>query len=177
MTTSTSVVIAPTARASRGLWHDALRRLMRNGPALIGLFFIALFVLVAILAPIISHYDPTIGVLSDQYQGPSLNHLMGTDKLGRDEFTRVIYGARISLSVGVVAVLFGLIGGTLVGAIAGAAGGIVDGFLMRVIDVLLAVPGILLAIGIVAWLGHGEIQIILAVGISYSPMLDRKSVV
>ena len=173
MTTSTSVVIAPTARASRGLWHDALRRLLRNGPALIGLFCIALFVLVAILAPLISHYDPTIGVLSDQYQGPSVNHLMGTDKLGRDEFTRVIYGARISLSVGVVAVLFGLIGGTLVGAIAGAAGGMVDGVLMRVIDVLLAVPGILLAIGIVAWLGHGEIQIILAVGVSYSPMFAR----
>jgi peptide/nickel transport system permease protein len=146
---------------------------MRNGPAIVGMVFIAIFVIGAILAPYISPYDPTIGVLADGRQGPSAAHLMGTDLLGRDEFSRVLYGARISLTVGVIAVLFGLIGGTLVGAIAGGAGGIVDGVLMRVIDVLLAVPGILLAIGIVAWLGHGEIQIMLAVGISYSPLFAR----
>ncbi len=168
-----SVAVAASPRVSRGLWRDALRRLVRNGPAMVGLFFIAVFVVGAILAPYITHFDPTVGTLSDQYQGPSLAHLMGTDKLGRDEFTRVLYGARISLTVGVVAVVFGLIGGTLVGAIAGGAGGLVDGALMRVVDVLLAVPGILLAIGIVSWLGHGEIQIILAVGISYSPAFAR----
>jgi peptide/nickel transport system permease protein len=173
MTTSSAVAIAPTARVSRGLWRDALRRLMRNGPAIVGLVFIAIFVIGAILAPYISPYNPTIGVLADGRQGPSAAHLMGTDLLGRDEFSRVLYGARISLTVGVVAVMFGLIGGTIVGAIAGGAGGVVDGVLMRVIDVLLAVPGILLAIGIVAWLGHGEIQIMLAVGISYSPMFAR----
>ena len=173
MTASTAVVIPSTARASRGLWHDALRRLMRNGPALVGMFFIAVFVIGAILAPYISPYDPTIGVLADGRQGPSAAHLMGTDLLGRDEFSRVLYGARISLTVGVVAVLFGLIGGIIVGAAAGGAGGVVDGVLMRVIDVLLAVPGILLAIGLVAWLGHGEIQIMLAVGISYSPQFAR----
>jgi peptide/nickel transport system permease protein len=173
MTTSPAVAIPSTARASRGLWRDAFRRLMRNGPALVGMFFIAVFVIGAILAPYISSYDPTIGVLADGRQGPSAAHLMGTDLQGRDEFTRVLYGARISLTVGVVAVLFGLIGGTVVGAIAGGAGGVVDGILMRVIDVLLAVPGILLAIGLVAWLGHGEIQIMLAVGISYSPQFAR----
>jgi peptide/nickel transport system permease protein len=173
MATPTAVVIAPTARASRGLWRDALSRLMRNGPAIVGMVFIAVFVIGAILAPYIAPYDPSIGVLSDHLKGPSLTHLMGTDKQGYDEFSRVLYGARISLTVGVIAVMFGLIGGTLVGAIAGGAGGVVDAVLMRVIDVLLAVPGILLAIGIVAWLGHGEIQIMLAVGISYSPMFAR----
>jgi peptide/nickel transport system permease protein len=150
-----------------------LRRLLRNRPALVGLFFIAVFVIGALLAPYIAPYNPTTGVLSNNLQGPSLTHIMGTDLLGRDEFSRVLYGARISLTVGVVAVVFGLIFGTTVGAIAGGAGGLVDGFLMRVVDVLLAVPGILLAIGIVAWLGHGEIQIMLAVGISYSPMFAR----
>ena len=173
MTTPTAVAIPSTARASRGLWHDALRRLMRNGPALVGMFFIAVFVLGAILAPLLSSYDPTIGVLSNNLQGPSAAHLFGTDLQGRDEFARVLFGARISLTVGVVAVMFGLVGGTIVGAIAGGAGGVIDGVLMRVIDVLLAVPGILLAIGLVAWLGHGEIQIMLAVGISYSPQFAR----
>jgi peptide/nickel transport system permease protein len=167
------VTIAPTARVSRGLWHDAFRRLMRNGPAIVGMVFIAIFVIGAILAPYISPYNPTVGVLASSLQGPSQAHLMGTDLLGRDEFSRVLYGARISLTVGVIAVVFGLIGGTTIGAIAGGAGGRVDGFLMRVIDVLLAVPGILLAIGIVAWLGHGEIQIMLAVGISYAPIFAR----
>ena len=166
-------VVRATPRASRGLWRDALQRLFRNGPAILGLIFIAIFVIGAILAPYISPYDPTIGVLSNNLHGPSLAHLMGTDLLGRDEFSRVLYGARISLTVGVVAVIFGLIGGTLVGAIAGGAGGLADGILMRVVDVLLAVPGILLAIGIVAWLGHGEIQIMLAVGVSYSPIFAR----
>ena len=166
-------VVRATPRASRGLWRDALQRLFRNGPAILGLIFIAIFVIGAILATYISPYDPTIGVLSNNLQGPSLAHLMGTDLLGRDEFSRVLYGARISLTVGVVAVIFGLIGGTLVGAIAGGAGGLADGILMRVVDVLLAVPGILLAIGIVAWLGHGEIQIMLAVGVSYSPIFAR----
>jgi peptide/nickel transport system permease protein len=171
--TSAVVTIAPTARVSRGLWHDALRRLMRNGPAIVGVVFIAIFVIGAILAPYVSPYNPTVGVLENNLQGPSLAHLMGTDLLGRDEFSRVLYGARISMTVGVIAVVFGLIGGTTVGAIAGGAGGRVDGFLMRVVDVLLAVPGILLAIGIVAWLGHGEVQIMLAVGISYSPIFAR----
>jgi peptide/nickel transport system permease protein len=161
-------------RASRGLWGDALHRLMRNGPAVLGLILIAFFVTVAILAPVIAPYPPNVpGQLAHGMQPPTLANLMGTDKQGNDELSRILYGAQISLTVGVVAVFFGLIGGTVVGAIAGGAGGKIDGFLMRVIDVLLAVPGILLAIGIVAWLGHGELQIMLAVGISYSPMFAR----
>jgi peptide/nickel transport system permease protein len=168
-----SVLVGAAPRASRGLWRDAALRLTRNKPAIVGLVFIAIFVLGAIFAPVIAQYDPTVGSLADRMQGPSLAHPMGTDLLGRDEFTRVLYGARISLTVGVVAVIFGLIGGSAIGAIAGGAGGMVDGVLMRLIDVLLAVPGILLAIGIVAWLGHGEIQIMLAVGVSYSPIFAR----
>lgn len=171
---SGAAIARPTAaRASRGLWGDALRRLMRNGPAIVGLVCIAVFVLGAILAPIIAPYNPTVGQLVNRMQPPSLTHLMGTDLLGRDEFSRVLYGARISLTVGVIAVLFGLVIGVTIGAIAGGAGGRLDGFLMRVVDVLLAIPGILLAIGIVAWLGRGQLQIMLAVGISYAPIFAR----
>jgi peptide/nickel transport system permease protein len=173
MATTGVVVVRATPRASRGLWGDALRRLARNRPAILGLVLIAIFVSAAVLAPVIAPYDPTVGVLVDGKQGPSLHHLMGTDLLGRDEFSRVLYGARISLAVGTVAVICGLALGTLVGALAGGKGGIVDTILMRVTDVLLAVPGILLAIGIVAWLGQGELQLVLAVGVSYSPIFAR----
>ncbi len=173
MAAGTAVVARAMPRASRGLWRDALRRLMRNGPALLGLFFIAVFVLGALLAPVIAPYDPSVGVLVDGRQGPSFAHIMGTDLLGRDEFSRVLFGAQISLTVGIVAVVCGLTLGSVVGAIAGGAGGKLDAVLMRIIDVLLAVPGILLAIGIIAWLGQGEIQIVLAVGISYSPVFAR----
>jgi len=174
MTSQSAAVVVPAApRASRGLWHDAFRRLLRNRPAMVGLVCISIFVFGALLAPLIAPYGPTEGSLANGQQGPSLAHIMGTDLLGRDEFSRILYGARISLTVGVVAVFFGLIGGMLVGAIAGGAGGVLDSILMRFTDVLLAVPGILLAIGIVAWLGHGQLQIMLAVGVSYAPIFAR----
>jgi peptide/nickel transport system permease protein len=174
MSFGASVHVAGAApRASRGLWHDALRRLLRNGPAILGLFLIVIFVSAALLAPFIAPYDPTIGILGAGGHGPNFQHLMGTDLLGRDEFSRVLYGARISLTVGTVAVVFGLAIGSIIGSIAGGAGGLIDTILMRTTDVLLAVPGILLAIGIVAWLGQGEIQIVLAVGVSYAPIFAR----
>src|SRR5450755_2839234 len=100
---TTSTVVRAAPRASRGLWRDAFRRLLRNGPAILGLIFIVIFVAGAVLAPIIAPYDPAIGNLSLSKQGPDLAHLMGTDLLGRDELSRVLYGARISLAVGVVA--------------------------------------------------------------------------
>ena len=175
MAAGAPVVAIRTAppRASRGLWRDAFRRLLRNGPAIVGLFFILIFVVGAILAPYIAPYNPVIGQIVDRMQGPSAAHLMGTDLLGRDEFSRVLYGARLSLQIGVIAVIFGLILGVSIGAIAGGAGGKIDAVLMRVTDVLLAIPGILLAIGIVAWLGRGQIQIMLAVGVSYTPIFAR----
>jgi peptide/nickel transport system permease protein len=175
MATTVATRVRPVAeRASRGIWRDALRRLLRNGPALVGLFFIAIFVLTAVFAPIITSADPVRGVLAQRLQQPGVNgHLMGTDLQGRDEFARVVYGARLSLIVGVGSVLMGLAMGGLVGAAAGATGGRVDNILMRVVDVLLAVPGILLAIGIVAWLGRGLPQIMLAVAATNAPVFAR----
>jgi peptide/nickel transport system permease protein len=160
-------------RVSRGLWRDASSRLVRNGPALVGLFFITVFVLAAILAPVLAPGDPVVGKLADRLQQPSAVHLMGTDLQGRDEFSRILYGARVSLLVGVVSVLMGLLMGGLVGAAAGAMGGWVDNVLMRVVDVLLAIPGILLAIGIVAWLDRGLPQIMLAVAATNAPIFAR----
>lgn len=170
--TTTAGTIAPP-RASHGLWGDALRRLLRNRPAVIGLAVIVVFGLAAILAPVIAPYDPLDRIPGATYKPPSLQHLMGTDKQAHDVFSRVLYGARISLFVGVVSVLMGLTMGGTVGAIAGAFGGKVDAVLMRIVDVLLAIPGILLAIGIVVWLDRGLLQIMFAVAATNAPIFAR----
>ena len=174
MTRSHSVSVRPiAARASRGLWRDALRRLVRNGPAMVGLTFIAVFVTAAVLAPVIAPFDPLAGKLANRLQPPNALHLLGTDLQGRDELSRILYGAQVSLIVGVVSVLMALGMGGVVGAAAGAAGGRLDNVLMRVVDVLLAIPGILLAIGIVAWLDRGLPQIMLAVAATNAPIFAR----
>jgi len=170
-TTTAGTIAAP--RASRGLWGDALRRLLRNGPALIGLGIIAVFVLLAVLAPLIAPYDTLERDGSQVFKPPSIEHIMGTDRQARDVFSRILFGARISLFVGVVSVLMGLAMGGTVGAIAGAFGGKVDAVLMRVVDVLLAIPGILLAIGIVVWLDRGLLQIMFAVAATNAPIFAR----
>jgi peptide/nickel transport system permease protein len=160
-------------RASRGLWSDAFRRLLRNRPALLGIVLIILFVLTALLAPLIAPYGPLEGTLVDRLQPPSAAHIMGTDLQGRDEFSRVIYGAQVSLLAGVTSVVMGVSIGGLIGALAGGIGGRVDSVLMRVVDVMLAIPGILLAIGIVAWLDRGLPQIMFAVAMVNVPIFAR----
>jgi peptide/nickel transport system permease protein len=160
-------------RASRGLWRDAFRRLLRNGPAVVGLILISIFVLAAVFAPAIAPYGPLQGHLSDRLQEPSAQHLMGTDLQGRDEYSRILYGAQVSLVVAVGSVILALIFGGTIGAAAGALGGKVDNVLMRIVDVLLSIPGILLAIAIVAWLGRGLPQIVLAVAVTNTPIFAR----
>jgi peptide/nickel transport system permease protein len=160
------------ARVSRGLWADAARRLVRNRPALIGLALVAVFVAAAVAAPALAPYGPYERA-GGQLEAPSGAHPFGTDLLGRDVFSRVLFGAQISLQVGVVAVLLALLSGGLIGALAGGFGGWVDAILMRLTDVLLAIPGILLAIGIVAWLGRGMPQLMLAIAVTYTPIFAR----
>jgi peptide/nickel transport system permease protein len=155
------------------LWHLAARRLRRNRLAMLGALFIAVFVLTALLAPAIAPYPPNAGTLADSLQPPSLAHLMGTDIQGRDEFSRVLYGARISLAVGFAAVVIALLLGGAIGAVAGGIGGRVDAILMRIVDVFLAIPGILLAIGIVAFLERGLPQVTLAVAVANAPVFAR----
>ena len=161
------------ARVSGGLWSDALRRLMRNKPALVGLVCITLFIGVAALAPVIAPYGPYDHGLGKSLAGPSAAHPFGLDTLGRDILSRVIYGAQISLQVGVISVIMAVTMGGLIGALAGGLGGIVDSVLMRTTDVLLAIPGILLAIGIIAWLDRGMLQLMLAIAVTYVPIFAR----
>jgi ABC-type dipeptide/oligopeptide/nickel transport systems, permease components len=172
---SPATTIAPQveARASRGLWGDAVRRLVRNRPALLGIFFIAVFVFAAVLAPFLAPYGPGEGTLDDRLQTPSPQHIMGTDLQGRDEYSRILFGAQVSLVAGIASVVMGVLIGGTIGSLAGGIGGKVDSVLMRVVDVMLAIPGILLAIGIVAWLDRGLPQIMFAVAIVNVPIFAR----
>ncbi len=163
--------------APTGLWRDAFRRLARNPGALVGAVVVAICVAVAVFAPAIAPESPTDTHLERLHQGrpvgPSTAHWFGVDTLGRDEFSRVIYGARYSLLIGLVAVLIGLSVGLVLGAIAGYRGGIVDSIVMRCMDIMLAIPGLLFAIGIVALLGPGLKQVMIAVGVVNIPIFAR----
>jgi ABC-type Fe3+ transport system permease subunit len=151
-------------RVSGGLWSDATRRLLRNKPAVFGLACIMLFVFVALFAPVIAPYGP-LERAGKSLEPPSPQFIMGTDLQGRDQYSRILYGAQISLQVGVVAVIMALFFGVIIGAAAGGLGGKVDAVLMRSTVVLLSIPGILLAIGIVAWLDRGLWQLMLAIAL------------
>jgi peptide/nickel transport system permease protein len=174
-------VSRPAPRASRGLWGDALRRILRNRPAMFGVALIAAFLLTAVFAPFIAPYAPNetfpppAGETSAKKgpYPPSPAHIMGQDKQGRDEFSRIVYGARVSLIAGLGSVIVGVLLGGIIGAIAGSAGGRVDNLLMRCVDVMLAMPGILLAIGIVTFLGQGLPQITIAVALTNAPIFAR----
>jgi peptide/nickel transport system permease protein len=162
---------------SGGLWSDAFTRLRRNPGALVGFALVALFVIAAVFAPLIAPYGPreqNLALLSQGCcPGPSADHWFGVDQLGRDEFSRIVYGARYSLVVGVVAVSVGLSIGLLLGALAGYVGGGVDSVVMRLMDIMLAIPGLLFAIGVVAVLGPGFWQVMVAVGVVTIPIFAR----
>jgi len=162
---------------SSGLWSDAWRRLRRNPGAIVGFVLVTVFVGVALFAPLIAPEDPRAGDPNRLggvcCPGPSSEHLFGLDQQGRDLFSRVVYGARYSLLIGVVSVAVGLSIGTIIGAIAGFFGGWIDSVLMRAMDIMLSIPGLLLAIGIVAALGPGLVQIMIAVGVTQIPIFAR----
>jgi peptide/nickel transport system permease protein len=163
--------------APSGLWSEAWRRLIRNPGAILGAFLVSVFVVTAIFAPLIAPYSPkeqNLALLRNgQAVGPTSGHWFGIDTLGRDEFSRIVYGARFSLLIGIVAVVIGLSVGMLLGSIAGYAGGFIDSVIMRAMDVMLAIPQLLLAIGIVAVLGPGLGKIMIAVGAVNVPIFAR----
>jgi ABC-type dipeptide/oligopeptide/nickel transport system permease subunit len=160
-----------------GLWSDAWRRVRRNPGAIAGFVIIAVIVVIAIFAPLIAPYGPREQNLelikAGCCPGPSKEHLFGVDELGRDEFSRIVYGARYSLLIGVVSVTVGFLLGSVLGAIAGFAGGATDSVIMRITDIWLTIPGFLMAIGIVAMLGPGLWQIMVAIGVINVPLFAR----
>ena len=152
---------------------EVWRRFKKNRRAVFGGVLVLLLLLAGIFAPYLTPYDPYTQDLLNKNLGPSLLHLCGTDNFGRDIFTRILYGARISLIVGWVSVITAcLLGGTL-GAIAGYYGGKVDNIILRIMDIFLAIPSILLNISIVAALGGGLVNMLIAMGISSTPTYCR----
>lgn len=172
-----SAEISLEGEGQGGLWSDAFRRLRKNPSAIIGFILVSLFVFVAIFAPFLAPDNPRAQDLSlisnGCCPGPSAHHLLGVDDLGRDELSRILYGARLSLLIGIVSVSVGLSIGITLGAISGFLGGWVDGTLMRLVDIMLAIPGFLMAIGIVALLGPGLLQVMIAIGIVNIPIFTR----
>jgi peptide/nickel transport system permease protein len=159
--------------AAGGELADLWRRLRRNRAAIAGAGIVAVFVLLAVLAPILVPFDPVRGNLNDRLQPPSASHWLGTDELGRDLLSRILFGARISLQIQIVAVFVALVIGVMLGSVGGYLGGHVDNVIMRAMDVLLAFPGIFLALGIIAALGPGLLNLMLAAGISSVPQFAR----
>jgi len=163
----------PAKKRKSGPWYDVWRRLKKNKMAMFGLCIIILLIFTALFADFIAPYGFDDQNLKDRLTAPGGKYLLGTDNFGRDIFSRIIYGSRISLQVGFIAVgIAALVGGSL-GAIAGYYGGKLDNFVMRVMDILLAIPSILLAISIVAALGPGLRNVMIAVGIGSIPSYAR----
>ncbi|MDL2311089.1 ABC transporter permease [Peptostreptococcaceae bacterium OttesenSCG-928-C18] len=152
---------------------DMWIRMRRNKLAMVGLVILIVLILVALFADVIAPYGFAEQNLSNQFAKPSGEHLFGTDDLGRDIFSRVVYGSRISLKVGFISVGIALVVGTFIGAVTGYYGGKLDNALMRFIDILQSIPDTLLAIAILAALGSGLSNLMIAVGIASIPGYAR----
>ena len=150
-----------------------VRRFMRHKSGMFGFVLTSLFVLMALFGPLIAPYNPNQPNYAQIMAGPSMVHLLGTDIFGRDTLSRVLFGARLSLGIGVGATLIGAIIGGLWGLWSGYVGGLWDVLSMRIVDILLAFPGILLAIGIIAITGPGIGPVIIATGIFGIPIFAR----
>lgn len=160
-------------KKASSLIKDSIRRFTENKTAVLGLILLFLFIFAAIFAPLITPYSPTERDYRERLKAPSAKHLLGTDYLGRDIFSRIIYGARISLQVGLISVGVALAAGVALGAVAGYFGGFIDLIVMRAIDIMLAFPSILLAIAIMAILGPSLANAMLAIGIVSIPTYAR----
>lgn len=182
------VALSPDAPAPTGLlpeadetfhekpenqWLEMWRSLIANRAAMVSLFFIAFLVFIAVFGPYLTPYNPIETHMANALKYPSAQHWFGTDQLGMDIFSRVIAGTRVSLTVGLLAVSIALTTGVILGAIAGYSGGWVDTVIMRVMDMMLAIPSILLAITLMAALGKGIDKAVIAIGLVSIPEYAR----
>lgn len=172
MELETDIKIA-VIRPSESPWRRSLRTLTSNRMSMTGLMIIVFWAIVAIAAPVITQRDPFEQNISVRLSPPSAEYLFGTDELGRDVFSRVVYGARISLPIGLVIVIFATIIGSLIGASAGYIGGIYDLLVMRLADITLAFPSIVLALAIAAVLGPSLRNALIAMMLVWWPQYSR----
>ena len=163
---------APAAKKKSQL-QEVWGRFKKNRLALFGMVLILLMILMVILSPLIAPYGFDEQNYYEIFASPSLQHLCGTDNLGRDVFSRLLYGGRVSLTIGIISVGIGLLCGGLMGALAGYYGGKLDNTLMRIIDILMAIPSVILAISICAALGPGLVNTMIAVGVASIPNYAR----
>lgn len=152
-----------------------LRRFFKHRTGVIGLCIFTVIVLAAFLAPVIADYNEVaIKVdVPNRLQAPSAEHIMGTDEMGRDLFARIVHGARISLFVGIASIGISLLIGGFLGAISGFFGGIVDNIIMRFMDVFLCLPDVLLALAIIATFGTSQLNMMISIGLAFTPKLAR----
>ena len=152
-----------------GQWQDTLRRLLRNKLAVVGLVIVVVIVFGVVFAGLLTSYDYDAQDYGSRFAYPSLQHLFGTDNFGRDLFTRILYGGRISLLVALLSLLISTVLGVFLGATAGYFGGKYELFVMRLMDIIMAIPGLLLAVAISAGLGTGVFNTALAISIAGIP--------
>lgn len=171
VTTTPDVITEGRVARAETPWWKFPRR-WRNPIGIAGAIIVLVTVLIAIFAPLIAPYDPS-SQGSIRLLAPSRAHLMGTDELGRDTFSRIVYGARVSLQVGILAVTISLVIGGMLGMIAGYFGGLADTWTMRLVDIMFAFPGIVLAIVISGLLGPSRRNAMIAIGIIYAPAFAR----
>lgn len=160
------------------LWKGALQRLIRNPSAILGAAIVIVFIAVAALANLLAPYEPSGSQWINQITptdipGPTPEHPLGLDPFGSDELTQLIFGARQSLIIGVVSTIIGLAGGMLLGGVAGAFGGWVDTLVMRVVDILLSIPSLLLAVSVAAVIGRHPVALMIAIATAQVPIFAR----
>lgn len=171
---STEEMNAPVVKTKKqSIWKETIRKIFKRKQSVIGGTIILVFVILAIIAPYITNGHPNLPNEEAYRQAPSSEHIFGTDHLGRDIFTRIVYGSRISLWIGFFAVFGAMVSGTILGLLAGYFRGWIDNIISRIFDVMLAFPSILLAIAIVSILGPGLLNALIAISIINIPHFGR----